>query len=220
MAAFGTGPLLLCSAGLVLVCLFRTPLRLAGAALIGCAIVIAIRTPQPDVLVMTEGHAFAVRGADGRLAMIKSGSDTFAFREWLMADADPRAPKDKTLGEGIRCDAAGCIGRLADGALVAIANSAEAFEEDCRRAAVVLECAPARRPIAPRSSSTARRCGGPAPWRCVAQGRGSRLRSRGPQATTGPGRRPPADLRTLPASSSLARPRDATPNVEDLEPGD
>ncbi len=138
MAAFGTGPLLVCSAGLVLLCLFKTPLRFLGAFLIGCAIMFAIRAPQPDVLVAAEGTAFAVRGADGRLAMIKSGSDTFAFREWLMADADLRAPKDKALGEGIRCDGAGCIGRLRDGSLVAIANTIEAFDEDCRRAAVVL----------------------------------------------------------------------------------
>src|SRR6185503_8824606 len=98
MAAFGSGPLLVCSAGLVLLCLLKTPLRVLGAILVGGAIVMAIRTPQPDVLVAAEGTAFAIRGADGRLAMIKSGSDTFAFREWLAADADLRAAKDKALG--------------------------------------------------------------------------------------------------------------------------
>ena len=56
-----------------------------------------IRAPQPDVLIAPDGSAVAVRGADGRLAMVKSGSDTFAFREWLAADADARAPKDDTL---------------------------------------------------------------------------------------------------------------------------
>src|SRR5262245_28058643 len=39
------------------------------------------------------------------------------------ADADARTPKDSTLGEGIRCDAAGCVGRLRDGSLVAIAKT-------------------------------------------------------------------------------------------------
>ena len=219
MAAFGTGPLLLCSAGLVLVCLFRTPLRLAGAVLIGCAIVIAIRTPQPDVLAMTEGHAFAVRGADGRLAMIKSGSDTFAFREWLTADADPRAPKDKTLGESIRCDAAGCIGRLADGTLVAIANSVEAFEEDCRRAAVVLS---ARR--APPDCAAlvidreALRRNGAVALRRAGQGFDVTVaRPAGYDRPWAPATGGSADVLRR---SSLARPRDATPNVEDLEPGD
>ena len=90
------------------------------------------------MLVAPEGTAFAVRTTNGRLAMLKSGSDTFAFRDWLTADADGRDPKDKTLGDGIRCDAAGCIARLADNSIIAIVNSVEAFAEDCRRAAVVL----------------------------------------------------------------------------------
>ena len=47
MAAFGTGPLLLCTAGLAVLCLFKTPLRFIGALLIGGAIVLMIRAPQP-----------------------------------------------------------------------------------------------------------------------------------------------------------------------------
>ena len=70
-----------------------------------------------------DSSAVALRGANGRLSMIKSGNDVFAFREWLASDADSRTPKDDTLGEGIRCDAAGCVGRLRDGSLVAIAKT-------------------------------------------------------------------------------------------------
>jgi competence protein ComEC len=136
--SFGTGPLLLATAGLVVVCLLRTPLRLAGPAMLLVAIAWALRTPQPDVLVAPEGSAVAVRTAAGRLAIVKSGSDIFAMREWLAADADSRTPKDKGLDQGIACDQAGCIGRLADGALVAISRTTEAFEEDCRRAALVV----------------------------------------------------------------------------------
>src|SRR5499426_861108 len=40
MAAFGPGPLLVCSAGLVVFCLLKTPLRFIGAMLIGAAIVL------------------------------------------------------------------------------------------------------------------------------------------------------------------------------------
>jgi competence protein ComEC len=80
VAAFGGGPLLLCTFGLVVLCLLRTPLRFIGAVLLGGAIVLMIRAPQPDVLIAADGSAVAVRGADGRLAMIKSGSDTFAFK--------------------------------------------------------------------------------------------------------------------------------------------
>src|SRR5262249_23446368 len=118
MAAFGTGPLLLCTAGLVVLCLLKTPLRFIGGLLIG--------------------GAAAVRGENGRLSVVKSGSDLFALREWLAADADARAPNDSTLGEGIRCDPAGCVGKLRDGSPVAIARTTEAFEEDCRRALLVV----------------------------------------------------------------------------------
>ena len=112
-------------------------LRLTGVALFAIASVWAARTPQPDVLIAADGLTFAVRGADGRLAIVRSGSDTFAARQWLAADGDARAHTDASLASGIRCDHAGCIGRLADGRLVALARSIEAFEEDCRRAAVV-----------------------------------------------------------------------------------
>ena len=136
--AFGTGPLLLATAGLLLVCLLRTPLRLAGPLLLVFAIAWALRTPQPDVRVASDGSAVALRTADGRLAVVKTGSDSFAVREWLAADADKRTAKDKGLDRGIACDPAGCIGRLADGALVAIPRSMEAFAEDCGRAALVV----------------------------------------------------------------------------------
>src|SRR5262249_48053049 len=59
MAAFGVGPLLLGSAGLVVLCLLRSPLRLAGVALLVVASVWAARTPQPDVLIAADGLTFA-----------------------------------------------------------------------------------------------------------------------------------------------------------------
>src|SRR5262245_33629822 len=77
VAAFGIGPLLVCSLGLVLVCLLKTPLRLIGAVLIAVAVALMIKAPQPDVLVAADGSAFAIRGIDGRLAVVKSGSDVF-----------------------------------------------------------------------------------------------------------------------------------------------
>jgi competence protein ComEC len=138
VVAFGVGPLLLCSAGLVMLCLLKTPLRFIGAFLMGIAAVLMVRAPQPDVMIAADGSAVAVRGENGRLAMVKSGGDVFAWREWLAADADARSPKDSTLGEGIRCDAQGCVGRLRDGALVAIPKTMESFEEDCLRAVLVV----------------------------------------------------------------------------------
>jgi competence protein ComEC len=221
MTAFGTGPLLLCTAGLVVLCLFKTPLRFIGALLIGGAIVLMIRAPQPDVLIAADGSATAIRGEDGRFSMVKSGGDVFALREWLAADADARTPKDTTLGDGIRCDAAGCIGRLRDGSLVAIAKTSEAFEEDCRRAVLVVSARDAPpgcaalvvdRQVWQRSGAMALRrlgerfeitvtrpLGYDRPWR----------RAVAPESDA------PAPPRAMPP-----QPRDATPREDDLEAGD
>src|SRR5262245_66496942 len=48
MAAFGTGPLLLGTGGLVMLCLLKSPLRVAGAVVVVAASFWAIATPQPD----------------------------------------------------------------------------------------------------------------------------------------------------------------------------
>jgi competence protein ComEC len=138
LPAFGVGPLLLGTTGILLMCLLRTPLRWSGAALGALACLWALAAPRPDVLVAADGQSAAIRGAGGRLLVLASGRDTFAVKEWLAADGDPRKPGDASLREGVRCDAIGCTATLANGRLVAFAKSAEAFEEDCAHAAAVL----------------------------------------------------------------------------------
>ncbi len=135
---FGTGPLLIATAGLLVMTLLKTPLRWSGAALVVIAAIAAARTPRPDVLIAADGRAVAVRGVDGKLAFHRTGSDTFAIREWLAADADGRDARDPHLGAGIACDPAGCIGKLADGALVSYALAPAAFDEDCGHAKLIV----------------------------------------------------------------------------------
>jgi competence protein ComEC len=135
--AFGTGALLLATAGLVLLGLMRSPLRLCGIVALALAVYTAGRTIPPDVLVAADGTSFAVRGHDGRLQILK-GSDSFAAREWLAADGDARAVTDPALAGAFACDDEGCTAALADGTLVAVARAAEAFLDDCARAALVL----------------------------------------------------------------------------------
>lgn len=148
MAAFGTGPLLLGTLGLVLICLLRTPLRWSGALIAAGAVTLALATPRPDILVAADGQAVAVRGPDGRLAVARAGNDSFAVRDWLAADGDLRAVDDASLGEGVRCDRAGCMLPLADGRRVAFVREIEAFAEDCTRAAVVASPREAQRACA------------------------------------------------------------------------
>ena len=140
--------------------------------------------------------------------------------------AMPRDAKDASLNDGVRCDAIGCTAKLADGRLVAFALSAEAFEEDCARAAVV---------VSPRENPLRRRPGGckavlidrPA-WRAhgatalyrTAEGlRAARWRIR--QAWTGPGRglcRETADTARIDCAARQRRTRRR--KSEDLEAGD
>ena len=136
--AFGTGPLLVGTAGILLVCLLRTPLRWTGVVLAIGASLWAVIAPQPDVLFAGDGQTAAFRQSDGRLAVLHSSRDTFAIKEWLAADADARTPKDPTLANGVMCDAVGCTGKLGDGRIVSMVLGTEAFSEDCARAAVVV----------------------------------------------------------------------------------
>jgi competence protein ComEC len=223
VAAFGTGPLLVCTAGLVVLSLLRTPLRFVGALLIGWAIVLMLRAPQPDVLVAGDGTAFAVRGADGRLAMAKFGSDGFALREWLAADADTRTVKDHTLADGIRCDASGCIGRLRDGSLVAMTRTIDAFQEDCRRAVLVVSArdAPADCAALVVDRQVWRRAGATALRRVD---KGFEMAAARPAGYERPWARAlgQSGEASGEARSAATRPRarDATPNPDDLEAGD
>jgi competence protein ComEC len=212
--AFGTGPLLLATGGLLLLCLLRTPLRLSGAVLFVAACLWALSAPQPDVLVAADGRASAIRGPDGHLSVLASGRDTFAIKEWLAADGDARDVKDISLHAGVACDAVGCIGKLAHGRLASMALKLEAFAEDCTRAAVVVSARAAQAPCAARLVD-----------RNVWRAHGAvALRWNGDRFEETFARPPGTDRPWAPAQREVtARPasaRDATPKVEDLEPSD
>ncbi len=138
IAAFGSGPLIAASAGIILLGLLRTPLRWSGAGAIAVAGVWALAAPQPDVLISADGHSVGVRGRDGRLHLMRTAKDTFLVKEWLAADGDARPPGDASLAEGVSCDEAGCVAQLPDGGFVALALRSEALADDCTRAAVIV----------------------------------------------------------------------------------
>jgi competence protein ComEC len=138
MAAFGIGPLIAASIGIVLLGLLRTPLRWLGAAVLTLAVVWAVAVPQPDILISGDGHNVAVRGRDGQLHLMRTAKDAFLIKEWLAADADARNPADASLGEGVSCDESGCVTQLADGGFVALAQKPDALSDDCARAALLV----------------------------------------------------------------------------------
>src|SRR5690606_8494065 len=112
------------------------------------------------------------------------------------------------------------VARLADNSIVAIANSAEAFAEDCRKAAVVLSArdAPPGCGALVIDKESLRRTGAVA------------LRRVGEGFEVTPSRPPGYDRPWAPAranhteqstpGTTRRQPHDATPNVHDLEPGD
>jgi competence protein ComEC len=138
IAAFGIGPLIAASLGIIVMGLLRTPLRWSGAALLSAAVLWALMTPQPDVLISGDGRNVAVRGRDGRLHVMRSGKDAFLLKEWLAADADARPPTDSSLADGVSCDELGCVVPMADGRFVALTLRSEALADDCARAALIV----------------------------------------------------------------------------------
>jgi competence protein ComEC len=143
ITAFGTGPLIVSSLGVVLLGLLRTPLRWTGVGLLVLSVIWMVAIPQPDVLISGDGHNIAVRGRDGRLHLMKTAKDAFLVKEWLAADADSRDATDVSLGEGVSCDGEGCVAAAADGRLVALSLKPEGLADDCTRAALIVTASPA-----------------------------------------------------------------------------
>ncbi|CAN7550202.1 ComEC/Rec2 family competence protein [Bradyrhizobium sp. LjRoot220] len=145
--AFGIGPLIAASVGIIVLGLLRTPLRYAGAALVLFAAVWAARVPQPDILISADGRNVGVRGQDGKLHLMRAARgasrDSFLVKEWLAADADARKPADASLTAGVSCDEGGCVAQAAGGGFVALALRPEALADDCERAGLLVTARPA-----------------------------------------------------------------------------
>jgi competence protein ComEC len=136
--SFGIGPMLLATLGVLIIGLMRTHLRWLGVLPAVLGVALALTTRQPDILIAADGQNVAVRRADGNLSFMQTKKDVFALRAWLAADGDARTADDATLALGARCDDAGCAVLMADGRYVSIAKRADAFADDCEKAAVIV----------------------------------------------------------------------------------
>jgi len=134
---FSASALLVATAGLLLLAIPVSRLRLLSAPLFALGFVLVLTTPKPDVLIDGEAEAVAVRAGDGRLTILGARQNRISADSWLAADGDVRKSHDALEG-GFRCDSAGCIARLADGTAIAVARRPEAFADDCREAALVV----------------------------------------------------------------------------------
>ena len=223
IAAFGTGPLIAASIGIILMGLLRTPLRWSGAVVLAGAIAWALMVPQPDILISADGHQLAVRGRDGHLRLMRTGKDAFLTREWLAADADGRSAVDPSLGDGVSCDDAGCVAALADGRLVAQSRRTDGLADDCARAVLVVTArqAPTDCGVAIIDQERLRRQGALALRRKVSGFDVEAVKPRGFDRPWSPAVAGEGDLDApLIARPADPRARDATPSEADLQAED
>jgi competence protein ComEC len=222
MAAFGIGPLIAASIGIILLGLLRTPLRWCGAAVLAMAVAWALMVPQPDVLISGDGQNVGVRGRDGQLHLMRSAKDAFLLKEWLAADADPRLATDASLAEGVSCDETGCVTELAGGGLVALALRPDALGDDCERAALVVTArqAPPACPSPVVDLARSRRQGAIALRRTASGFAADAVRPTGLDRPWSPAVAGDTESEPSLERPKAARPADATPSEADLQAED
>jgi competence protein ComEC len=139
----------LCIAGGLMLCLLRTPLRLAGAAVIALSMLLAPISPQPDLIIRRDARNMAFRvETDGgsTLVLLDKGRERFAASRWLQAagQADDleatltlRELTEEDAGP-VTCGAEGCFVRLYSGGTVAISESRTDLLQACQQADLVI----------------------------------------------------------------------------------
>lgn len=131
--------------GLIWVALWQSMIRYAGIPLIALGFALAWTGPRADLYVAADGKAAALRGADGRLALVGPSPGRFSLEQWLRADGDTRRPDDPSLKAEASCDKTACILYDSRGSAVSFIKQMSAFEEDCGRASLILT--PLRSPV-------------------------------------------------------------------------
>jgi competence protein ComEC len=135
--------------GLVWMALWTSLIRWAGLPMVVLGFALAWIGPRPDLFVAADGKGAALRGSDGRLALIGPSPGGFALEQWLRATGDPRKANDPSLKAASSCDRTACILKNSNGYPVSFIKQASAFDEDCDRAKLIVT------PLnAPRSCAT------------------------------------------------------------------
>lgn len=137
MPAFGWPVLASLVVGLLWLCLWSTPIRWLGVLPASIGAVAAFTVQLPDIRIDREGRGAAIRNSVGQILIIGRPS-AFVIEQWLRADGDLRNADDSSLKDGVRCDPAGCVGQLPNGAILAVSLKKEAVREDCRKADILI----------------------------------------------------------------------------------
>jgi competence protein ComEC len=135
--ALGVVALAFLSIGLIVLTIPASSLRWFALVPAGAGLAFAATPHRHDIFIDRDGAGAAVRGKDGRLTLVGRPSD-FVVEQWLHADGDARNADDVSLRQETMCDAGGCVVGAAGGRWIAFVQDFSAFEEDCRRATVVV----------------------------------------------------------------------------------
>jgi competence protein ComEC len=135
--ALGMDALALLSAGLLVLTLPASRLRWLALIPAGAGLAFAATAHRYDIYVDRDGTGAAIRNSRGDLTLVGKPSG-FVVEQWLRADGDGRSTDDATLKEAVRCDRLGCVVEAGAQRAVAFVQEFPAFEEDCRRAVVVV----------------------------------------------------------------------------------
>ena len=116
-------------------------LRLTAVPWLLLGLIGAACGPRYDLLVGPTGEAVALRDAAGTLGILGK-PNAFATEQWLRADGDGREVGLKVGPElappNGRCDRIGCVAPVPGGQTLSLVADAEAFEDDCRRADIIV----------------------------------------------------------------------------------
>jgi competence protein ComEC len=133
--------LVLISVGGLWLAIWQKPWRWWGLIPLIAGAGLAWLAPLPDMLVAPDAATLAIRAADGRLHFVRKALDKYAARDWLRRDGDGRDIADAVGLPGLLCDGLGCVAR--EKLVIAMSVHAEALEQDCLRAQVVVSAAQA-----------------------------------------------------------------------------
>ncbi len=123
--------------------LWRSPVRLAGLALIVAGLLAGQVSPPADLLVSPDGRLIALRGAAGVFMQVRPGLSQFtrdADLQYWGAEASAPFPESGAPGP-VRCDPNGC---LLQGRAVTIFLARSGKKVDCAGISLVVSAEPVR----------------------------------------------------------------------------
>ncbi|MDY6407348.1 MAG: hypothetical protein SPL08_01410, partial [Pseudomonadota bacterium] len=86
-------PVILMMAGIIILCVFKTKLRLIGLGVILTGLILAGYTPKPDIFISDNGQTVAIRREDGTLRFLSIYPYSNTASLWLQKNGeDPHPP--------------------------------------------------------------------------------------------------------------------------------